>query len=312
LGTVIKAFVAGLFSAIIVLLIRAALIGLELIDKPLIQVNSVDAAYSHYFSYLLTYFQHPAYFSMSLNFAVILLIIFKNEIKLHNLIRIPLSLFFVIIIYLLSSRAGILACSISIAYLLYIRLIENKPGKFFRFLFSSAVVLVFILIVLLNPRISVTIKETKDKLFKNESVELKDLEPRTRVWYSSIQLIKEYPIFGVGVKELDQKLVMEYRRNNFYEEAFFTLNAHNQFLETQLTFGISGTILLIWMLFAPLLRKGSILNITLYISFLILIIVHFLFESMLVRQWGIMFFVLFSCLQVFIQEKPNRNKVEIK
>lgn len=314
LAILIKAFVAGLFSVSMILLIRAALVGLEIINKPLIPVNSIDAAYSSYFSSFLSFFQHQAYFSLELNFAIILLILFKEVIKLHNLIRIPLFLFFVIFIYLLSSRAGIIACAVSLTFLFYVRLKELRPGKKFHLLFPAIIALAFISIILINPRISSTSIDIKDKLFSSNFPDLKDLEPRTRVWYTSIQLIREYPVFGVGEREVNQKLVQEYRRNNFYAEAFFTLNAHNQFLETQLTYGIPGTILLIWMLFAPLIRKRSMLSITLYYSFLIIIIVHFSFESMLVRQWGIIFFVLFTCLQVFVKkqaEDSEMNKVSV-
>jgi O-antigen ligase len=95
-------------------------------------------------------------------------------------------------------------------------------------------------------------------------------------------------------------LAIEYKKQGYNNEASLRLNSHNQFLETQLTFGITGTLVLLWLLFGPLLRKGGITNPVIYKAFLIIILTSSLFESLFVRQWGIMFFVLFYCIQVFI------------
>jgi O-antigen ligase len=136
--------------------------------------------------------------------------------------------------------------------------------------------------------------EIKDK-FKIENFDWKNIHYRTRSWYSSLMLIKENPFFGVGL-DARNKLTEEYKRRGYTIEAEFRLNSHNQFLETQLTFGIFGTVLLLWMLITPLIRRRKKWNQSLICPFLIIITISMLFESILVRQWGIMFFVLFYCI----------------
>lgn len=302
----VKAFIAGMLVISAVLIIRALLISVELVEKTEILVNSIDSANSRFLITELSFFQHPGYFSMELNLAVVLLFIYKRDVMFSTPLRILLILFFLMFIYLLSSRAGLLATILCIIYLTLIRMKEVRVRRFYYLLIPATIALSFVLILLLNPRISESLKELKSRIIKSESLQLKDIEPRTRVWYSTCQLIRENPVLGVGVKELDNKLKDEYRRNNFYSEAFFTLNSHNQFLESQLTFGIAGTFLLIWMILAPFLRKRDYNARVLGNAFLIIILVHFMFESMLVRQWGILFFVLFSLLQAFVlQTRPN-------
>jgi O-antigen ligase len=137
-----------------------------------------------------------------------------------------------------------------------------------------------------------------EEIVERSSIEkagFKGLDPRTKSWFSAINLIKEKPVFGVGLNATNI-LAEEYSRQGYKTEAELRLNAHNQFLETQLTFGIPGTIILLWMLLTPLIRRKEMWNPELVIPFLIIISVSMIFESILVRQWGTMFFVLFYCL----------------
>jgi O-antigen ligase len=304
---IVKAFITGMFLVSVFLIIRAGLMWFGLVDKPKIPENTFDSANPYFLSVALSFFQHPGYFSMELNFAIILLIVFRQDLNFSNLFRIFLIFFFLGLIYIISSRAGVLAAILSLVYLIYNKLHELKLKWFYYFLIPPGVALALVVLIILNPRISDSFKGLKEKLNKSESVKLRDIEPRTRVWYSSLQLIKDYPLFGIGARDLDQQRINEYRRNSFYAEAFFILNTHNQFLETQLTFGISGSILLIWMIFTPFLTKSKNTYRALSVSFLIIIIVHFMFESMLVRQWGIIFFVLFSLFLVFINNNVENS-----
>jgi len=97
-----------------------------------------------------------------------------------------------------------------------------------------------------------------------------------------------------------------YIKEGYPYYAQLKLNAHNQFLETQLTWGIPGTVLLILMLFAPAIRRWNVYSRPLYVTFLIILITAFLFESVLVRQWGIMFYSVFYLFQI-TQSAENKE-----
>jgi len=145
-----------------------------------------------------------------------------------------------------------------------------------------------------NERLNFWIENVKQKVAV-EKVDWKNIEPRTRSWYNSMNLIKERPLFGVGLNSTEI-LAEEHRKQGFMVEADVKLNAHNQYLETQMTFGIPGTIILLWMLLTPLIRRKSLWNPDLVLPFTIIVTISMIFESILVRQWGIMFFVLFYCI----------------
>ena len=293
----IKSFIAGIFVISLVLLIRLVLIQAGILQRPEILVYSIEAANTSFLSSTLSFFQHPAYFSMEINLAIAFLIVTGKDFKWSLIVRILLVVYYIIFIYLLSSRAGIIACLFLLMLLFYLRMKEKISGKFLNLVITGTVAIVLLMVVLLNPKISRLVDGIRDAV-KGDKMSLTDVEPRTRVWISALNLISDKPVLGLGLKQLDQKRLDEYRRNGYYSEAFFNLNTHNQFLETQLTFGIPGTFFLIWMLIAPLFGKRYLSNERIYYCFLLIIIIQFMFESMLVRQSGIIFFVVISCLQI--------------
>ena len=103
-------------------------------------------------------------------------------------------------------------------------------------------------------------------------------------------------------------MVEEYLKNGWVEEARLRLNAHNQFLETQMTFGIPGTLSLLWMLFTPLIFRKRLMYSKLATAFVLMMTFFLMFESMFVRQWGIMFFTLFYCILVI----PPKDKNDVQ
>jgi O-antigen ligase len=123
-----------------------------------------------------------------------------------------------------------------------------------------------------------------------------DLDQRTREWYTAANLIREKPLSGYGLAKIEEKMVEKYREYGFEEEAQKKLNAHSQFLETQVTFGIAGTIILLLMLAVPLIYRKRSAYKHFIGPFISILIFYLLFESMFDRQWGIMFFLIFYCL----------------
>ena len=109
----------------------------------------------------------------------------------------------------------------------------------------------------------------------------------------AIQIIKEKPVTGAGYYLIKDEMLDKYIENKFFEEALLQMNAHNQFLEAQMTFGVFGTLSLLLMLLAPLIFRKRLRYPHLMTGFILMISFFLLFESMFNRQWGIMFFLLF-------------------
>jgi O-antigen ligase len=223
-------------------------------------------------------------------------------VRLSKIASIFIIIFLTAFTYMLSSRSGIIILAFIFIYFIYTRLKTSKYRIF--------IVLLIPLILYGSVKLTTVSQRMNDQLkvitgnFSTDKIDWKNIDPRMRVWHSSLVLIKEKPLFGVG-PDTKSKLTEVYKSEGFTAEAFFRLNAHNQFLESQLTFGILGTAILIWMLITPLIRRRKAWNSSLICPFLIIVTVTMIFESILVRQWGIMFFVLFYCILTIPDKVPD-------
>jgi O-antigen ligase len=105
------------------------------------------------------------------------------------------------------------------------------------------------------------------------------------IWQDAIFLIKENTIFGYGSNYM-QKLNTISNLN---------LNAHNQFLEYMLEYGILGLIMIVFTLSFSIymaIRSKDYF----YLGFIALIIYFGMVESIFSNQTGVVFFSLFNAL----------------
>ncbi|MFT5821486.1 MAG: O-antigen ligase [Crocinitomix sp.] len=130
---------------------------------------------------------------------------------------------------------------------------------------------------------------------------------RLLIWNTSFQMIADHP-FGVGTGD-GKDVLMEYyyeRGMNVYAEK--QLNPHCQYLQTAGSIGIVPALFLIASLIYYLIlgfkRKDY---------FLIILISAFatgcLFESVLERQWGILFFLFFLILFINNEQELKEDDV---
>jgi len=116
---------------------------------------------------------------------------------------------------------------------------------------------------------------------------------RLSAWVSSLSLIREHPVLGVGTGDVKDELLATYGRNHYMTTLTKKLNSHNQYLQTYLSTGIAGFLTLAAMLAAPAFlafrRKRY-----LYLSFILLFALNLLFESMLETQAGVVFYAFFN------------------
>jgi O-antigen ligase len=127
---------------------------------------------------------------------------------------------------------------------------------------------------------------------------------RIFVWKSSLEIIKQNPIFGVGTGDAKQALLEKYEENNQPYAYKLEYNAHNEYLQTFITIGVMGFLTLVASLFLPAwfaFRQKHMV----YLFFLLLIAFHFMVESMLAKQAGIVFYAFFNAIlfyQAFVNE----------
>ncbi|NLA48873.1 MAG: O-antigen ligase family protein [Bacteroidales bacterium] len=285
-------YVAGITGISIFLLIRIAWLIWSDFPGGVSFFSWLNQDELSYLSIGFSVLENPSYLAMKINWVLILLLFSGRLPALRSGLVFVITLFLSAALLFAASKAGLTIWFIVILAFLIINL-----GKIIRnkILYCGVIVLFILAAITMSMRIQRVndfILTTKSRI-GNENFQWKNLDQRTRVWYSAIQIIKMKPVFGTGLSKAEESLVDEYIKNGFNDEAELRLNSHNQFLEAQMTFGIAGTISLITMLSIPFFMRRRTYFPGLTKFFILLFSFQLVFESMLNRQWGIMFFLLF-------------------
>lgn len=249
---------------------------------------SIDHYGNYYFSEFFSFFTHPSYQSLLISISVAIVILI-NPLKWTKRVQWSILFFLIVIIGLLSSRAGIIGLLGSLTIMLIFR------WKYFIPKIRVALIIGFIGIAVglgSNPRVI--------NLLSNPAAELEN-NPRIIAWKSSVYILKEHWLLGVGLDRVQQYLDNYYALKGYEEHRENSYNAHNQFLESWMGMGVAGVLLLVFSLGYGCYLSYCQKNLLAFI-FLFNIIVHFCFESMLNRAHGIIIFVLIYSI-VFL---PNR------
>ncbi|MDM7919790.1 MAG: O-antigen ligase family protein, partial [Methanosarcina sp.] len=248
----IKVFITGILLVALILLIRIVIYVNRLVPD---DMSFAEYSLLHkywYFSGHISVFENPTYLSMKIIWVLLLVLILNKQLRIRSLYLISLWVFFSVFLFLLSSRAGIAFWVITLIYTvvwMYRKKIIRTAGVA---LIVPSILIITFLGVMKNPRISVSLNDLFIKL-RSGQTDWKNLDQRTREWYNAVQIIREYPLTGAGLSRIKEVTYEGYLRNGFTEEAKYNYNAHNQYLEAQMTFGLAGTIALLWMLLTPLL-----------------------------------------------------------
>lgn len=257
---------------------------------------------NYFYASELAIFQHPSYLSMYALLSVFIAfesffdrLVSKNQ----RIFWLLVSIILLVSIYLLSSRAGILATIITVPlYFSYKYRIMDVNRKVGLFVLLSIFILVPILIS--NPRLNYYFKGESKKEWSNKMLK----ESRIIIWKAAFNIIRHNVVFGVGTGDIQDELNKEYKRIGDTDLALDkNLNAHNQFIEVLLANGLIGLILF-FSLFGMMLYISISERNLIYMMFILIVLFSFLFESMLNRLAGVSFFALFSFLLVHV----NRNQ----
>lgn len=246
---------------------------------------------------------HTSYFSSYLIFALSF-ILFSKKMRSKSIWWIAAGLMLFGIILCLS-RAGIITAFVVFSFFIWelYSTIENK--KVLKVIVGSLflIVLTSLLLPKVRERIrnAFVLNEQKD-----ESVQASTAYERIEVWKVSFYLIRQNPLLGFGPGDVKEELVREYKNRNMLFAAKYTLNAHNQYLQTSLANGILGLLILVALLLGGIFNAIKTGNRFLFVL-LIISVIGFMFESMLETQAGIVFFVFFYLL--FILHDYNYKSI---
>lgn len=137
----------------------------------------------------------------------------------------------------------------------------------------------------------------------------KQNDARIDIWKDAISVIKENPIIGVGVGDRDETLMARYRIR-MEKEDVPRLNCHNQYLDTWVSTGILGLIILLCLMGLPIYIGWKQKN-PLIVLFIIMMGASALFESILDRLIGIQVFSFFYGLLLLSRTDNNEKNKQL-
>lgn len=278
-----------------------------------------DLGFDNFYYAQLSKFFHPSYIAMYCVFALFSIthLADKQELEVGIkegawkwlLIIIMLTLY----VLLLSSKAGWIGL-FGFAVYFFIRSVRaRKILNGFLLLAFTGIAFYFLNINYTQrfstriPKLSVVTQTIKGSDDNNNKITTgtDGTGSRILVWKAAIDIIKENIFTGVGTGDAKDKMLVTYQKRGMILEYEHKLNSHNQFLNTFIALGITGFLALLFCLLIPLYYsiKGSYF---LFSVFVLLCGFNFLFESMLERQAGVIYFAFFFSLLYFNLQQSKK------
>ncbi len=199
-----------------------------------------EGDYKVFYYSKLSILHHASYYAMYMVFGLIILLCrsLKQEFKIYQFVITVLISGFVI---LLGSKMGIFTLVFCwIAYLVYhILYLRNVKLGIIAILFIGLGLLGVSKVGFIQQRFTPLVE-----LLQGTNSSREDSNTmRLMTWKSSIDLFLEHPLLGVSAGDSREMLREEYVKRGGEIAAKRAVNAHNQFLEYLLAYGIIGALL---------------------------------------------------------------------
>ena len=246
-----------------------------------------DFGFSWFFKGRLSPLIHPSYLSMYVIFAMVIVFVLRNEIKLPKWISIFVWVFFPIFIIMLTAKSGLIALFVFGAWVI-LWFIKVKKAYWQSVLVVFLTCISFYLFLKFEPDFKDRFIEVYESITgTGDPAREGSTSVRMEIWEVTWNLIKENPL-GVGTGDVKAELKQIYLEKGMQKAYENEYNPHNQYLQTTLAVGWIGLLSLMLLLVTPLVyafkNKDSLLFV-----FMILVLLNLLVESMFETQAGVIF-----------------------
>ena len=254
---------------------------------------------------------HPSYFSAFLIFSSVLVILDKsNTIVPNKPLRIILFLATLLVQWNLGALAGFLTIILLVLILPF--LISVFEGGLKKLILSySILTIIGIGFVFSSKEIKADFSnalgflknyyENPEEFIRNRTYPLEGNETRMILWDVSTKICLKHPL-GVGLGNLDFFMQEELEPLGHGQLATKQNNPHNQFIQVTAELGLIGLALFVFIIIYLLviaLKQRRLILFSLVLAF----VVFCLFESMIQRQSGIIFFCFWFAALSKLDEK---------
>ncbi|MGB8191196.1 MAG: O-antigen ligase family protein [Chitinophagaceae bacterium] len=234
--------------------------------------------------------------------------LFKNKFAAGKEKRVYLGVLIMLSVFLfvLGNRNVLFSWSVVITFFF----LKNIAGRTVRIAFFVVLATAFALTTLFNPSFHRQWKDLTDFSSSN-SIQLdadKSLGRtwggkaiRLAIWTCSMDIIRDHWLTGVGTGDAQDSLQASYEKRQFYfASRYNAYNAHNQFIQETIAYGIAGFILFTACLLVPMFLFAQSANRQLYWLFLLSFFIICLTESILEISKGIVFYSFFNSIFAFV------------
>lgn len=255
-------------------------------------------------------FVHPTYVSLYLNFLILFLSynLIKKELQIKKIVlSLGTILLFLIFILFSSSKLGILLMSVNVFIILTYYAITKSKIRQALILFS--IFSIVSVVGIYNSPLKIRFQQAYKEVFHgNKNAKDYQMSTGTRIWTwkTTVEVIKENPVIGVGIGDIRDELIKQYKEFGITDKSRTRLDSHQQFLQTFATIGLSGITCLLFLFFILFRKAIKTKNIILF-SFTLFYFLFGLTESMLETQAGIVFFTFMSLL---LFQLPKEKLIE--
>lgn len=295
-GKIYKASFWGLLSAILI----TTLVSLaNLSYKSITTQITTSSFFRESFIEEGLYNIHVPYFSLLMIFSLIWVL--KTPLIRNKLIKYLVSLVLFFSLFFLS---GVMSLSILALFILTNFLTSNisnskKTGIMIALIFVSF----FSVNYIKNSKKIAHVTGSEHILYRAQKILMSKDTVRLLNWKSVTKVISTHPFVGVGA---DGGLELLQKERPISSEPYINKhNAHNEFLEILLRYGLIGLLIYLILLF-KLFNKALKRKQVVFIWFLLVFVISGLTESYLQRQIGLTFFTFYSL--IFYNYKPLEKK----
>lgn len=276
---ILKSFVYGVSIAMLWILLQMVIDNFRLQYVGILIRQDILNVFMDYIRQL----QHRTYLGINIAISMVLLYGYFNLSRFKLWIPLFVMAFFVLL-------SGARATSLTVLALLFFFIIHTNYSKVSkRILFSlfGLAVAAFIAFVLYYPRML-------DALLNGAGED----DSRITIWLSTLHTLNSNWLYGYGLGDFYPALIEQYKINGATHAALYGLDPHNQYLYLVGEIGVVG-LMAILVVFAGFIKVSPKDQRFTASVFVFVFAFNFLFESILLRLWGVASFVIVFLLYRF-------------
>ena len=248
---------------------------------------------------------HPAVFGLCclISIGYLLEELRRNGKEMDSTVRlasIATVAFLMLFLWLMGNRSSLI--SLTIISLIYIfRLFHSLPHRLLGLIALTGIwACSLVAIPALNNRLKELVNQPTSSVHLQTSVAFPDSKTaRLKIWQSVLHVVGNNWMLGVGTGDSQAELDKSYNEKKYAFALFNHCNAHNQYLQETVAFGIPGLIIFLLCLFVPFYSYLHSKQHALYCVFLLIFAIVCMSESILQLSKGIILYSFFNALFAF-------------